>query len=178
MWVSRDKLSDELTKKFEDGLRKGRTDAKAELLPFPDAYQQRLDYWKERAKGELKPRPHVLRLWLQGGCRDEKFDDLGAAKDRRDDLRGRLETSTCDAILFDDTKIMKSVIHNLASIDAGHTSAYTEEGILAWAKEKVEAEMKGWKVEVPEEKTYYSFGPILCNATGDFWLTGTQQRSD
>lgn len=163
MWVSKTTLGDELEKKYQDGIRKGQEVERGKHILFSDYYRERLEYWKGRFDEIEKPKKHRLHLWQQGGgCYIEVFDDLEEAKKRRDDLRNQLE-STSMSILFDDQMVLKTNIRHLSDVEEGHPFPYTPEEIEAWAKERVEEEIRTrWMVVKlpPEPGSSWSMTPL------------------
>ena len=143
MWISRTKLSDELKKKYREGLEKGRELERVETAPFSDYYKERLEYWK--GQFDKKPEPHCIKIWLVGGGWKEtsSYDSFEAAKAQRDAIVFELQEK--GTTMVGDIVLMKDAVAGV-DITEGHPSPYTPEEIESWAKERVEEEMKGWKV--------------------------------
>jgi hypothetical protein len=149
VWINRTAYSDELEKKYREGLRKGRDDERDTLKPFPGLYAERMEYWKGRAKKELEPGPYRIVVFLVNGTqRREEFMD----KADHDAAFAQWTDQDAKTIgLSEGEVIQRSAVVSVVPDDGeGHPDPYTPAEIEAWAKEKVEEEMKGWRVKEPE----------------------------
>ncbi len=143
MWISREELARIKKVHYETGEQEGRRKEREECKPFPDYYKERLEYWK--GKFDKKPKPYrvMLRVADSDYEQSEDFKTFDDALARCNDVRAHIDNS--DTFMFADKNWNPTHIVCCYAV-SGHPSPYTPEEIEAWAKEKVEEEMKGWKV--------------------------------
>ncbi len=134
------------------------TDAKAKcraeemeerLVPFPAYYQERLEYWKGRFDKKPEPYQVILRIVSSDYVQFEEFDTFDDALARCNDVRANIDNHT--TFMFADKNWNPSNVV-CCHVVSGHPAPYTPAEIEAWAKEKVEAEMKDWRVAKEEPK--------------------------
>jgi hypothetical protein len=144
---------------YERGYARGKEDGKNEAYPlvsFAVYYQERLEYWKEKAKDELRPEPYRIVIFLTNRTqRCREFPDKAA----HDAAFSKWTDPKSGAIVLDDGESIErhAVVSIVPDDGDGHPSPYTPAEIEAWAKEKVEEEMKGWRVV--EENSILKFSP-------------------
>jgi len=160
--------------KLEQGKELGRQEESKEwlkrLIPFPDYYKERLEYWKKRVGEELKSSEHRIILILAQPspypfAADRTLEERGcisplAAQQQIADLKNELDKG--HAITFAGQTIGNKYVIRIEFVE-GHPDPYTPEEIEVRVKEGIETEMQGWKV-VRREET--QAGPISATVMG------------
>jgi hypothetical protein len=149
VWISKRDM--EIIEKAN--IAKGRAERECEMEAkqalYPAAYADRLAYYR---RGFYKrPTPHRVIVVGVEKALVEDFADLMDANRRRDQLKFALDEG--HAITVNGEVIGNHFVARVY-VEEGHPAVYTAEEIEAWAKEKVEAEMKRWKVVVPPSDDY------------------------
>jgi hypothetical protein len=145
MWIGKSDLTQAYAEKAAEGRRAEREDWEKKCKSFAVYYQERLEYWKEKAKDELRPEPYRIVIFLTNRTqRCREFPDKAA----HDAAFSKWTDPKSGAIVLDDGESIErhAVVSIVPDDGDGHPSPYTPAEIEAWAKEKVEVEMQGWRV--------------------------------
>jgi hypothetical protein len=114
---------------------------KSNQVPFPAFCAERLEYWKGKHDNYKKPEPHKVFFTTNDGKTHAK---LFNTKEEINEYYNRLKGSS-EISITDDYKLHYISIVSYVR-EYNHPDPYTPEEIESWAKERVEEEMKGWKV--------------------------------
>jgi hypothetical protein len=194
MFIKRERYQKELEQAEErlarvhnanDQLRECIKNMESNQISFADYYEEQVNYWI----GEFseKPTKHKLIVvkkvsaTVAGGSRAIHFeyDDIEQAEKDfallQEQMMERADVLSIEGKFVINANDVESIFFEKSE----HPQPYTDEEIEAWAKEKVNEEMKGWKVVKPVTshgliKELFAKAPMVAKAREYMTATATE----